>query len=99
MTPKTLLLVEDDPDLRLVMRILLLDEGYEVRVAEHGAAALALLERGLLPDVILLDLMMPVMDGWAFHERFAQEPAWRGIPVLVLTASHRPGPAGLTCLA
>jgi CheY-like chemotaxis protein len=82
------LVVEDDADiLRAVVQVLQ-DEGYAVRAAENGRAALtALREPGApRPCVILLDLMMPVMDGWAFRAEQLRDPALSDIPVIVLTA-------------
>lgn len=84
------LLVEDDEDIRSVVGDLLRDEGYSVALAEHGRAAVTLLERGLKPSVILLDLMMPLMNGWEFYEHHQSTPALACLPLIVLTASdHR----------
>ena len=82
------LVIEDDVDiLRAVVQVLE-DEGYAVRAAENGRVALAALrEPGATPPcVILLDLMMPVMDGWAFRAEQVRDPALASIPVIVLTA-------------
>jgi CheY-like chemotaxis protein len=82
------LVIEDDADiLRAVVQVLE-DEGYAVRAAENGRVALAVLrEPGARPPcVILLDLMMPVMDGWAFRAEQLRDPALAAIPVIVLTA-------------
>jgi CheY-like chemotaxis protein len=81
-----ILVVEDDPDLRTSLADALTDLGYDVRVAGNGAEALAALERGERPDVILLDLMMPVMDGWAFRSAQRVDPRIAGIPVVVVSA-------------
>jgi two-component system chemotaxis response regulator CheY len=81
-----LLLVDDDDFLREALEEALAYEGHEVSTASDGAEALALLERGLAPDAVLLDLMMPVLDGWGFVERQQAEPRWADIPVVVLTA-------------
>ncbi|HVX93287.1 MAG TPA: response regulator [Polyangia bacterium] len=83
-----ILVIEDDVDiLRAVVQVLE-DEGHTVRAAENGRAALALLRApdAGLPCVILLDLMMPVMDGWAFRAEQLRDPALAHIPVIVLTA-------------
>ena len=84
-----LLIVEDDVEIRSTMEELLLDEGFDVVTAGNGQEALDHL-RGTrhLPFAILLDLRMPVMDGRTFLSRRAAEPAWAGIPVIVLTADH-----------
>ena len=82
------LVVEDDADiLRAVVQVLE-DEGYTVRAAENGRVALAALRAAgaQLPCVILLDLMMPVMDGWAFRAEQLRDPALADIPVIILTA-------------
>jgi CheY-like chemotaxis protein len=83
-----ILLVEDNADIRAVLIAFLTDEGYVVCGAKQGADALALL-RGTtaLPRLIVLDLMMPVLNGWDFRARQRANPAWAGIPVVVLTAS------------
>jgi CheY-like chemotaxis protein len=80
-----ILLVEDEPDLRADLAFLLEDEGYRVRTSAHGAEALALLERGARPALILLDLMMPVMDGWETRARLRTMPALSKIPVVILS--------------
>jgi CheY-like chemotaxis protein len=81
----TLLVVEDNPDIREYLRRLLIPLGADVVLAEHGQEALAFLEE-VRPHVILLDLMMPVMDGFAMVQRMAREPKWMGIPVIAVTA-------------
>jgi CheY-like chemotaxis protein len=81
------LLVEDDDDMRMDLAELLRAEGFEVEVAAHGAEALAMLRTTDPPDVILLDLMMPTMDGWAFRAEQRADARLCAIPVLVLTAA------------
>ena len=82
-----ILLVEDDEDLRELLAELLRSHGHEVRVAEHGAQALAVLRNGEpLPALILLDMMMPIMDGPGFRAEQRKDPALAQIPVFVLTA-------------
>jgi len=86
MDGRQLLLVEDEPDTRAALEALLLDEGYRVASAGNGAEALeALKSGGVRPDPILLDLLMPVMDGYAFLDRQAAVPELAAIPALVLT--------------
>jgi CheY-like chemotaxis protein len=80
------LVVEDDPDLRLMMAQLLLSEGFDATVAANGREALEVLEHGPAPQVILLDLMMPVMDGFAFRRAQRLLPRFADIPVIVLSA-------------
>jgi CheY-like chemotaxis protein len=82
-----ILLVEDDEDLRELLAELLRGHGLAVRVAQHGGEALELLRSGAaLPGLILLDMMMPVMDGPTFRAAQRADPALAGIPVFVLTA-------------
>jgi CheY-like chemotaxis protein len=82
-----LLVIDDDDDVREMLDTTLSDEGYQVVTAHHGAKAIELLNDGLAPNVILLDIMMPVMNGWEFWDRHQAHPRWRNIPVIVLTAS------------
>src|SRR5438445_2937812 len=84
---KSVLVVEDDDDLREVICRVLLDEGYETRAARNGQHALDMLEDEPLPGVILLDLMMPTMNGWAFRARQEANPRLAPIPVVVMTAA------------
>src|SRR3954470_12387725 len=84
---KRVLVVDDDPDIRESVRLVLEDEGYEVEEAADGAAALALLRAATTrPDVILLDLMMPVMNGWQFRAAQLADDDLADIPVIVLSA-------------
>jgi CheY-like chemotaxis protein len=85
--PALLLVVDDDPDLRLVVTSVLERQGYRVLSAENGAAALDLLARAdELPHLILLDMMMPVMNGWAFCAARDQDPNLARIPVVLFSA-------------
>jgi CheY-like chemotaxis protein len=82
-----ILVVEDDHDVRLAIVELLDDEGYRTRTARNGVEALSQLDRATPPRMILLDLMMPVMDGWTFRARQLANPAWSRIPVVVMSAN------------
>ncbi len=82
----SVLLVEDDEFIRQEIGEALEDEGYVVAMANHGKEALALLAQGLVPEVVLLDLMMPVMNGWEFLKAFKGDPAYSKIPVIILSA-------------
>ena len=83
----TVLLVDDDHAVLEAVADLLTEEGFIVVPAANGAGALNLLRDGLQPDAILLDMMMPVMDGWEFRAAQLADPALRDIPVIVLSAS------------
>jgi CheY-like chemotaxis protein len=79
------LVVDDDPDFRELARRMLEREGYTVIEADNGRAALDRLHAGQ-PGVVLLDLMMPEMDGFDFVAAVRDEPAWRSVPIVVITA-------------
>jgi two-component system, OmpR family, response regulator len=81
-----ILVIEDDPSIQEFMSMALQDEGYEVKVAANGAVALQLLNT-FQPDLILLDMLMPIMDGKAFLEKYHQLPASRA-PIIALSASR-----------
>ena len=83
------LVVEDDDDLRNAICQVLDDEGIATATAANGAEALALLEHGERPSLILLDLMMPVMNGWAFRAKQEADLRFSSIPVIVMTAAAR----------
>ncbi|HEY0753025.1 MAG TPA: response regulator [Ktedonobacteraceae bacterium] len=80
-----LLIIDDDTNVQKMLRILLEYEHFEVVVANDGQAALACLDQ-TPPDLILLDLMMPHMDGWTFIEELKQRGLRPALPVIVLTA-------------
>jgi CheY-like chemotaxis protein len=80
------LVVDDEEEIRDLVAMVLARQGYEVSIAEHGAAALDLV-RQTRPAAILLDMRMPVMDGWAFAAAYRQLPAPHA-PIIVLTAAH-----------
>jgi CheY-like chemotaxis protein len=86
-----LLMVEDDPDIRLLFTTVLSGRGFEVVTAAHGAQALELLQSGdPRPSVIVADLHMPVMDGWQLLTALRADPELSSIPVIVLTAADDP---------
>lgn len=92
---KRVMVVEDDEGIRDALCDLLAAEGFEVVPAVNGADALQRLRNGPRPDVILLDLMMPVMDGWAFRAEQRRDPAIADVPVVVITASRNADVASL----
>jgi len=81
------LIVDDDRFIREALAELLADEGYDVKAAEDGVRALEICRTHPAPDLILLDLAMPVMDGLEFARVKAAEPALSQIPICVMTAS------------
>lgn len=89
MRPPEILVVDDDVEVRDAIRDVLEDEGFVVRCATNGEDALAALASEL-PDAIVLDLTMPVMDGYEFLSRRRAQPELAGIPVVVVTASMNP---------
>lgn len=90
--PGRILVVEDDESLREALLEVLGDEGHEVRAAEHGAEALETLD-GWEPELLVLDLMMPVMDAFEFRDRQRQQEAALSARVLVLSAARDVGGA------
>ena len=80
------LIVEDDEDLREMMAQLLTIEGFQTAAVANGREALEYLHTGSKPHVILLDLMMPVMDGWEFRRQQQADPELAPLPVIVLSA-------------
>jgi CheY-like chemotaxis protein len=85
---KRVLVVDDDDAIRLTVADALQDEGYQVATATNGQEALAQVET-TQPDAIVLDLMMPIMDGWGFLEACRQRELCVGIPVVVMSAYRR----------
>lgn len=86
---KRVLVVEDDVDVRDALAEVLRDAGYDVPEAPGGREALDALRRGPAPAVILLDLMMPDMDGRAFRSAQRGDPRLERVPVILLTADRR----------
>ena len=84
---RRILIVEDDPDTREMLARFLEIAGYEVAQAANGLEALDVLRSGAEASVILLDLMMPIMDGWQFRAAQTRDPLLSHIPVVVVTAA------------
>jgi len=84
-----LLIVDDDRDTRETLRETLEDEGYTVAVAANGAEAMNKLEERP-PRLVLLDLMMPIVDGWEVLDRMRADPALAEVPVCICTALSTP---------
>ena len=85
----TVLVVDDDGDLRDAICLVLEHNGYRALAASNGEEALTRLRANAPVDLILLDMMMPVMDGWGFRKSQPDGPAFVEIPVIVLTGDGR----------
>jgi CheY-like chemotaxis protein len=83
---KTVLVVDDDEVIREGLAVVLRDAGYAVVAVGNGREALEFLHRNPVPDLVLLDMMMPGCDGWAFLRARYRDPALAAVPVVVLTA-------------
>lgn len=81
------LVVEDDEEIRELVAELLRDAGFDVDTAKNGQVALDHMAHIGVPAVMILDLMMPVMDGWELRRRMLADPALRGIPVIVVSGA------------
>ena len=86
-TKPRILVVEDDQDLRTILKLQLTSSGFEVAEAENGAEGFAAVQ-AMRPDMVILDLMMPVMDGFGFLKRTRSLKYLQDIPILILTASE-----------
>lgn len=86
--PRHILVVDDDPAIQGAVSLLLEREGFTVTCASNGAEALLALDGGDDPELILLDLTMPVMGGLEFRRALLLDPRRNGIPVVVLSASQ-----------
>jgi CheY-like chemotaxis protein len=90
---RNILIVDDDLEFRGLLRGFLEEQGRHVFEAADGSVALAIL-RTMLPDLILLDLVMPVMDGWALRRELQKDPLLARVPVAVLSAVAKPNQDG-----
>lgn len=88
MTAKNILIVDDEPDLRATLKDIFEISGYSVVTAGNGEEALSLLQQGESPCLLLLDLMMPVMNGWEFLGRLSEErpQTFDAVPIVVISA-------------
>lgn len=88
MTVRNILIVDDEPDLRSTLKDIFELSGFSVVTAGNGAEAYALLQQGESPCLMLLDLMMPVMNGWEFLGRLSQErpETFDEVPIVVISA-------------
>ncbi len=86
--PKRILLVDDEPSILLSQEFLMEQEGYDIKTATDGEEALEAV-RELLPDLILLDVMMPKRDGFEVCQTIRANPEWKAIKIILLTAKGR----------
>jgi CheY-like chemotaxis protein len=84
-----ILVVDDDADIREVLSEVLIESGHDVMTASNGLEGLQILRDGWSPCMVLLDLMMPVMDGYLFLEEARNDPALASIPITVITAGRQ----------
>ena len=89
---KTILVVDDDPGVTHTVKYGLesLDADYKVVCVDRGEKCLELLENKQIPDIILLDIMMPEMNGWEVQKKLQERIEWRNIPIIFLTATGDP---------
>ena len=83
---KTILVVEDDEDILFTLKLFLESESYHVLTAENGLVALDVLEKNKMPNIILIDMKIPVMSGWEFVENFRKKYDQK-IPIIVMSAA------------
>ncbi len=88
MTRKRILIVDDEPNIVLSLEFLMQREGYQVATAADGDAALEALA-AQAPDLVILDVMLPKMNGFDVCRRIKADPRWKGTRVLILTARGR----------
>lgn len=88
---RTALIVEDDPDISHLLRFILEREGFEVTQLADGRAALARVAQGEIPRLVLLDVMLPHATGHDVLAAIRSSPAWRAVPVVMLTAKSSEG--------
>jgi two-component system, OmpR family, alkaline phosphatase synthesis response regulator PhoP len=83
--PEKILIVDDDENARAIVQMLLEDQGYDILIAADGKTAIQLVKEGK-PDLVLLDVMMPGMNGYQVCEQIKKDPMTRHIPVIMITA-------------
>ena len=86
MNKKKVMIVDDNPDLLYIVKKGLNKEEFEVARANGGKECFELLNKGNIPDIILLDIMMPEINGWDVFAKLKEKPEWREIPIIFLTA-------------
>jgi CheY-like chemotaxis protein len=91
--PAEILIIDDDAELRMAVAEALEQCGFQVATAGNGREGLDLLRRGIVPRLILLDLLMPVMNGWQFCSAKQADPTLAHIPVIALSAAAKKDPS------
>ena len=86
----TILLIDDAPDIRLLVRAVLGRTGHQILEADSGAEALAMLGSGTVPDAIILDIQMPGLDGWETLTELRERPQLVDVPVLMCSVKASP---------
>lgn len=95
---RALLIVDDEVDLRESLQEYFEDRGYRVRTAANGQEAMEAMAQGELPCVVILDLIMPIMNGREVYDRMQQDARLAGVPVIVSTSDPSRAPAGVPTL-
>jgi CheY-like chemotaxis protein len=86
---KKIMVVDDEPDIAYTVKsnLTLFDSDYEVTCADSGEKCLELLKNNEIPDLILLDIMMPAMDGWEVFDKIQKNPSWKNIRIIFVTGT------------
>jgi CheY-like chemotaxis protein len=90
-----ILIVDDEADIRDSLQEFFEDEGFAVATAANGEEGLARLRAGPLPCIIILDLLMPVLDGNEMYQHMQSDPALARVPVIISTSDPRRAPSGV----
>ena len=85
---KRVLIADDEPNIVVSLEFLMRQNGFDVRIVRNGDEALAAVAE-FAPDLVLLDVMMPVRNGYEVAQRIRENPAWQGIKIVMLTAKGR----------
>ena len=98
--PKKIMVIDDEPDILFTVGQMLEISGYEVIKAQDGETAIEKLnELQIMPDLILLDIMMPKLSGWDVAAKIKENPDWKSIPIVFLTAKGDTMSVGMGGLA